>query len=991
MGDGIGGTGAKVRCLRAPAGAGKTTYIAGRVSEMACGGADTGRVLVVANTGAAACSLKERLTGLGVPAEKACVTTPLTALAQVLDGDTATGHGTCLRTRLLVRAEFNVLLEDVKAAGVPTAALRGLLPALSQGLARNLPPEQWGFDDEQRRAYRELRAHLDRLGACLREEMPARVLDRQAAGTAAPFAHVYVDDAQNLSPAALRALARLARGEAVFLGDPSQELPGFDVGFTPGAFAAFAEETGTGLIDLSQQAEPPARRVTNIRWRDADEEFRGVGRIVAGLLHDDPDLLPRDVYVAAPNQTWARAVAGELTRRHIGVQALVWGDVVAGDPRSRARLGTLEAYAALALAATPDSAASWRLWLALGQRDFACGAWAGLVGWADVRGMDVARAVRELPQNGEAFLGADLVRSRAQEANSLLDEMGGLDGFALRGFLCARYPDPRLAAAFEFLEGNEGPAELFAALQGLSFSPSFADRPSQVCVGPYRAALGLSPRHVLMPGLVDAVVPGPPSPHTGDDARDRALNLLERETLALGAMARESFTVSSFQHVDVARASQLGLPAEHARRYRRHDVVPLRRSPLLDSLGDSLPGPVSGEQVFSAERAYAPALRPRAETLRELAGDAIAVHQQRCLRVRNRHAACHACADACTSKCISFKDGTLHVDARACVGCGTCCTACPTCALEALNPNDATLLARARNALRATGDTVVFAPERLVAQGDSRRTLDASKVVAVTNLGRVEESLIAGLVADGARHIVLVQPPAADACEEKGAAMARDVCASANAVLAAWGSDARARIAREFPACVLRTDGTEADAFTTNAGAPGERPSYDDAGKHRPAFTDTAGAMKVMRDGTLPHFVPERRERLFDALLELGEPLDAHVTSRLWGHVRVDPALCTGCRMCAVFCPTGALVKFTDEDGATGIGHAPADCVQCRCCQDVCRSRAITVEGTVPARAVLAGETERFEMPPEELFRSNSHSIHTAVKKCLGIDRLFER
>ena len=69
MGDGIGGTGAKVRCLRAPAGAGKTTYIAGRVSEMACGGADTGRVLVVANTGAAACSLKERLTGLGVPAE----------------------------------------------------------------------------------------------------------------------------------------------------------------------------------------------------------------------------------------------------------------------------------------------------------------------------------------------------------------------------------------------------------------------------------------------------------------------------------------------------------------------------------------------------------------------------------------------------------------------------------------------------------------------------------------------------------------------------------------------------------------------------------------------------------------------------------------------------------------------------------------------------------------------------------------------------------
>ena len=65
----------------------------------------------------------------------------------------------------------------------------------------------------------------------------------------------------------------------------------------------------------------------------------------------------------------------------------------------------------------------------------------------------------------------------------------------------------------------------------------------------------------------------------------------------------------------------------------------------------------------------------------------------------------------------------------------------------------------------------------------------------------------------------------------------------------------------------------------------------------------------VQADGTLPHFVPERRLRLFNSLKALGTPAAPTVTTRLWGQVTIDTELCRSCRMCTVFCPTGALTE----------------------------------------------------------------------------------
>ena len=146
-----------------------------------------------------------------------------------------------------------------------------------------------------------------------------------------------------------------------------------------------------------------------------------------------------------------------------------------------------------------------------------------------------------------------------------------------------------------------------------------------------------------------------------------------------------------------------------------------------------------------------------------------------------------------------------------------------------------------------------------------------------------------------------------------------------------------------------------------------------------------------MDDGTLPHFIPDRRERLLDNLATLGEPQDIMIETRLWGHVIIDPDLCSSCQMCATFCPTGAISKFEEEDGTFGVEHFPGDCVKCRCCTDICPEHALTLSDEVFAVDLLSGAVERYEMKPMKHKPGNPHQILDKMKDLIGIEQIYER
>lgn len=376
---------------------------------------------------------------------------------------------------------------------------------------------------------------------------------------------------------------------------------------------------------------------------------------------------------------------------------------------------------------------------------------------------------------------------------------------------------------------------------------------------------------------------------------------------------------------------------------------------------------------------------------------AIRVHRERCAKVRNRNVDCLKCAAACTSGCISLEDGELIIDASKCVGCGTCATVCPTCALESLNPADAELKAACLQAVRE-GEAVIACSQMEEALGD---LVVPGAMASVVCAGRVDESLLAGLAAEGVQRVTVLCGVCDRCAQRHGRDTAELVAETARQVLATWGDDLEVVVTDVPPASILAEGADEAAAETVRVAyfaqvrscpplreAEGVRvgsSAGQDAPKH------PAHSLHVMKDGTLPHFIPDRRERLLDALAQLGEPEGDKLETRLWGAVVIDGTKCVSCRMCATFCPTGAIAKFDDADGTLGVTHTPGDCVKCGSCRDVCPADAITLLDAVPASWLTGGNRHRYVMTPRPVsLTDNPHQILDTFRLDFNGD-IFER
>lgn len=392
----------------------------------------------------------------------------------------------------------------------------------------------------------------------------------------------------------------------------------------------------------------------------------------------------------------------------------------------------------------------------------------------------------------------------------------------------------------------------------------------------------------------------------------------------------------------------------------------------------------------------------------KLESQSLAVQPNRCVVVRNRNASCRRCAEACPTGAISVEGNDLAVAPERCVGCGTCATVCPTAALEAKKPDDKELLRSAVAAMQANDGAAVIMDAAMQAAAEGK--YDPAKVTVVRSLGRVDESLIAVLAAGGATSVALVAGPVegsvvdADAAFDGAAQLVRDTAAL---LLETWGSDVPVKLTTKLPHSVRRMEPAEFDT-----GRRGFFSSMRDEARAAAAITaehvvreklsveepEEPKFAKVTDDGTLPHFLPERRGRLLLALSNMGEPEDIRIDTRLFGHVIIDPEKCTSCQMCATFCPTEAIRKFGDAATAAetgkpfGIDHYTGRCVQCHCCEDICPTNALTLSTDVFATDVTKrGRSERIEMRPRKHKVNDPKSIVNAMSDLLGIPNVYER
>ena len=412
----------------------------------------------------------------------------------------------------------------------------------------------------------------------------------------------------------------------------------------------------------------------------------------------------------------------------------------------------------------------------------------------------------------------------------------------------------------------------------------------------------------------------------------------------------------------------------------------------------------------------------------------IAIEPTRCISVRNRNATCQRCVDSCAAGVLHRENGELHANASLCIACGTCANACPTGAITLAHPSTAEIAAAAKQSLVAFGGYTVFCCEQAAQQaaqikGYTSEALSCAKVCELPCLGHVDESLLVEQAARGAHGVFLVHGACESCAHAAGGRLCKEVCESAASLLHAFRSECTIELTEEWPPAVIDAVQKAQDccgAAVSVAGAgEGEGAAKAAAGDAAPSAAAGAGSeagaaldtstaadapdtsaysldisaaadtpntlddlyVKVGKQGTLSHHIPLKRTRLYNCLRHLGKPTETQVETRLVGRVEIDTSKCMSCRMCAVFCPTGALVAHgapENEEEPFGLMHRPSLCMQCRCCEQICAKGAITVTPKLTLTQFLGKEELFLELKRPQWLPNTPESMYDKFASMFG-------
>lgn len=319
-----------------------------------------------------------------------------------------------------------------------------------------------------------------------------------------------------------------------------------------------------------------------------------------------------------------------------------------------------------------------------------------------------------------------------------------------------------------------------------------------------------------------------------------------------------------------------------------------------------------------------------AEALGRLKSQNLSVFPQQCVRLRHKNSHCNLCEQFCPSGVIHWSDG-FWIAEEDCTSCGICAAVCPSGAIEAANPKNLDLQNIIQNLPKE--NPIVFACPRV---GGSA----AEGVIRVSCLGRVDASLLISAAAEGFNEIELIDC-ACDSCPDKlGKMAAEQAVIEAIGVFTACGYTGS--VGFKYWSSLLEQK-AEKSADVVWGGSV-ENIEKDPSGK------------ATLPKGELPVRLPEKRQILKTGLEKFNDIPETFTSTQLWATVTISSA-CTGCQMCAFFCPTGALSKVKVDD-KPGISFKISDCVNCRLCQDACYMGGISLGNQVDLAKVIAQDVD---------------------------------
>ena len=336
------------------------------------------------------------------------------------------------------------------------------------------------------------------------------------------------------------------------------------------------------------------------------------------------------------------------------------------------------------------------------------------------------------------------------------------------------------------------------------------------------------------------------------------------------------------------------------------------------------------------------------DVLTRLDSRSMRVYPRQCTKLRHRRSTCTLCADACPVQAIAWDD-SVQVDPDRCTGCGVCATVCPTGVFEARSPTNTELLIQIKE-LAQEREWLAFACPRY----REMRSKEAEPFMQVPCLGRLDESILIGAVSMGISAVWLMDGACQECPQAGGRTVAGTVVERSNAWLQAFGIAQRIAFSPHLPPELSEkarqlgaVDGPSRRAFFSLLARETARTAAVTMESVRGDHGSLPEEAQAPRRGELPTHLPAKRQLLLGALRRLSRPGGAGTEISRGLVAQLDfKATCTGCQMCAFFCPTGALTK-AEQDGRAGVAFRVAHCVDCGLCRDVCYCDAVVIASDV--------------------------------------------